>query len=84
VSKFPSPRRRTTVEEKDMQLEPDEDVEGHVNAGVNAEAEAVNARQDEGDDVEGHVQYGVNAAPEAVNAAHDDEDDDDVEGHVNY
>ena len=40
--------------QKDMNLEPDEDVEGHVNQAVNT---GVNLRQDEdeGDDVEGHV-----------------------------
>ena len=36
----------------------DEDVEGHVQYGVNLEADAVNlAQDDEGDDVEGHVNY---------------------------
>ena len=46
------------MEEKDVHLEPDEDkdVEGHVNQGVNQNADAVNlGREDEGDDVEGHV-----------------------------
>jgi hypothetical protein len=77
------------VEEKDMNLEPEEDTEAHVNQGMHHEPdEAVNAgREDDGDDVEGHVNYGVNQGvnlepADAVNLAHDDEDDD-VEGHVN-
>jgi hypothetical protein len=78
VSKFQNSERRTTVEEKDANLEPDEkeklqnlepDVEGHVNTGVNLDRE-------EDDDVEGHtVNTGVNL---------DRDEDDDVEGHVNY
>jgi hypothetical protein len=70
------------VEEKDMNLEPDEekDVEGHVQYGVNQEVQL--GREDEGedDDVEGHVNYGVN---QEVQLGREDEGDD-VEGHVNY
>jgi len=73
------------VEEKDMNLEPDEekDVEGHVNYGVNLGQpdDAVNlGREDEGDDVEGHVNLGQ--PDDAVNLGREDEGDD-VEGHVN-
>jgi hypothetical protein len=88
--KFWKFERRKTVEEKDMQLEPEADVQAHQQLGQNAanleaDEKGVHHREDEGEDVEGHVQYAVNAEPaaDAVNAAHDDEDDD-VEGHVNY
>jgi len=84
VSKFRKFERRTTVEEKDMNLEPEEDTEGHVHQ-VNVEPdEAVNAgREDESDEVEGHVNLAVNLeAADAVQIAREDEDDD-VEGHVN-
>ena len=70
-----------------MNLEPAEDVEGHVNQ-VHTEAdEAVHTAADEGEDVEGHVHYavnqGVNQAADAVNLGREDDEGDDVEGHVN-
>jgi hypothetical protein len=72
------------VEEKDMNLEPDEDVQAHQNqVNLEADEKGVHHREDEGEDVEGHVHHRVNQAADAVNLAHDDEDDD-VEGHVNY
>jgi hypothetical protein len=69
------------VEEKDMTLEPEEDVEGHAVELGEQLGENV-ARQEEDDDVEAHKHHGLNAGVnEAVQAAR--EDDDDVEGHLN-
>jgi hypothetical protein len=81
VCKFRKFERRTTVEEKDMHLEPEEekDTEAHVHHANLEPDEAVNARQDEeGDDVEGHVNQAVNQG-----VHHREDEGDDVEGHVN-
>jgi hypothetical protein len=82
VSKFWKFERRTTVEEKDMQMEPDEeqDVEGHVELG-----QTIGKEDDE--DVEAHgvelgnVELG-NVELGNVELGRED-DGDDVEGHVN-
>jgi hypothetical protein len=56
VSKFKKSERRTTMEEQDRTLEPEEgqeDVEAHATKGNQVNRDV--AKDDESDDVEGHV-----------------------------
>jgi hypothetical protein len=61
------------VEEKDVQVEPEEDVEAHVETGETI-GETIN-REDEGDDVEAHKVKHENLARA------DEGDEEDVEAH---